>query len=87
MQGQEDIRIIMDAIERIPNENWKSVLKLRLQGYRLSEIAEYLGWSDDSVKGAYKRGRWCLKEELQNMGYKVHEEQEESLLREERATR
>ncbi|HIE28548.1 TPA: RNA polymerase sigma factor [Candidatus Poribacteria bacterium] len=49
--------ICYQAIEALPHEHWKSVVRLhKLEGWTYSEIAEALGWDLEKVKGYGKRG-------------------------------
>jgi RNA polymerase sigma factor (sigma-70 family) len=49
--------ICCQAIEALPHEHWKSVVRLhKLEGWTYAEIADALGWDLEKVKGYGKRG-------------------------------
>jgi len=49
--------ICYQAIEALPHEHWKNVVRLhKLEGWTYSEIADELGWEVEKVKGYGKRG-------------------------------
>ena len=49
--------ICYQAVEALPHEHWKSVVRLhKLEGWTYPEIADALGWDLEKVKGYGKRG-------------------------------
>lgn len=71
MKKEEIVNVIKKTVESIPNENYKIVVALKLEGYKLKEIAEITGKSYEAVKNYFKRGKACLRKKLQEMGYIV----------------
>jgi len=69
MEKKQIAEAIREAVENIPNENYKAVVKLKLDGYKLKEIADISGKTEDAVKNDFKRGKHSLKKNLQQMGY------------------
>jgi len=57
--------ICYQAIEALPHEHWKSVVRLhKLEGWTYSEIANALGWDLEKVKGYGKRGTKVFTSEI-----------------------
>ena len=59
-------------LRRIKGEGsqWDIIaLKLKLEGYKLKEIAEIVGKTKEAIKNDFKRGKYFLKGILQQMGY------------------
>jgi RNA polymerase sigma factor (sigma-70 family) len=53
----EFLEICHQAIEALPHEHWKRVVRLhKLEGWTYSEIARAFGWDLEKVKGYGKRG-------------------------------
>lgn len=56
--------VIKEMIERIPDENWRCVLKLKMEGYLIKEIAEIMDLPEGTVKTYLKRARDFLFKSL-----------------------
>jgi len=69
MEKEKIEKVISEAVEEVQNENYKIVLKLKLEGWKLEEIAEIIGKTREAVKNDYKRGKKSLKEILKRKGY------------------
>jgi len=69
MEKEGVIAVMREAIEKIPNDNYRCTIKLKLEGFKLKEIADISGKTDDAVKNDFKRGKHSLKRNLQQMGY------------------
>ena len=69
MEKERVAEAIKEAVQKMSNENYKIAVQLKLDGYKLKEIAEISGKSSDAVKNDFKRGKYALKKNLQQMGY------------------
>ena len=69
MEKEQMAEAIREAVENIPNEHYKIAVKLKLDGYKLKEIADIVDKTIVAVKNDFKRGKHVLKKNLQHMGY------------------
>ena len=56
--------LVANAIEKIPSEDQRTVLRMTLEGYETHEIAAHLGTSENNVYQLRRRGLKALKEVL-----------------------
>ena len=65
--SEEKIQQIMAAIDTL-NENRRTAVKLRLQGFSIKEISEITGWSFYKAENLSKRAFTALKAKLKELG-------------------
>ncbi|PCE65786.1 RNA polymerase sigma factor [Sediminicola luteus] len=60
---EESYRYLRDALTKLP-ERCRQIFELTLRGYRIAEIAQEMGISEETVKSQKKRGKALLREHL-----------------------
>jgi len=65
----EITEVIKEAIAKIPNDNYRVAVQLKVDGFKLEEIAQIVDKSAVAVKNDYKRGKQELRDNLTQMGY------------------
>ena len=68
-EKNEITEVIKKAIAKIPNDNYRVAVQLKVDGFKLEEIAEIVDKSTVAVKNDYKRGKQELRDNLTQMGY------------------
>ena len=56
------------ALERMP-ENRREAVKLYLQGFKIQEVADLLGWTEPKARNLLYRGLRTLRQELGEAGF------------------
>lgn len=72
---KETQELVQELIDSLPEEQRMCILMFHIEGHSISEIAEALGCSENTVKSRLNYGRKYIKlkaEELQKKGYKLY---------------
>lgn len=65
---EEDVYVrVMQAVEELPRQ-YRNVMVLSLEGYKISEVAEQMGIALDTAKEYKKEGKKRLSARLQGLG-------------------
>lgn len=67
LANEHSIQNVLSVIESL-SENRRVTVKLRLQGFKNSEISEMTGWSFNKVENLSKRGMKDLRNKLKELG-------------------
>ncbi|MDX1928056.1 MAG: sigma factor-like helix-turn-helix DNA-binding protein, partial [Pirellulaceae bacterium] len=69
VQRNEQICIMMAAIQRLPDNQRTAIIMKHLRGHKLREVAEILGLSESATAGLLHRGRLQLVQWLQDANH------------------
>ena len=69
-QQQQILDQVSRTLARLP-ENRRAAVKLYLQGFKIQEIADLLGWTEPKARNLLYRGLQTLREDLEEGGVEL----------------